>query len=882
MRHFLPVLGLLILLAHDAMSQRRDLKLSPPEPITFALPDSIRIQAADAYGSLAIVVWGSNRRIEDSTLATVLWAQVYRDSVAIGNPFRIHSNDARPSWKVSVCATTDGFLVAWNDARAESPGVYYAVFDELGGPNGEEQRVPDMGNDGYFFRALPSSTHDFVIVASARHDTNRTFHAQYVATDGRRIGGIRQIGNGVRYFYSEATSIDVREGIDGLLMRLNGTWFAVGRRLDSIREVTIPLCGHFVVRDDGGVLIVCGDTLRRYSSLFGVGPFAVARVPLVDGYKLLGITPAASGDSLMIFGVTHRDVGMTIYQQFIRVRLTGALAVTGADTVSQVIIGPLERLDHDRTTAERVCSSAMRIKALYTFIERDYKNNTEAREYWSLFQTDGHGQSVVGDVQLVPCERAMVIRLKSDTVSTVLFIGDTLSIPTTKVPLNTPQRSPVLDIADDHVRVIWNEPTTAQFVLRSWPSMADTATSLIAPTYIARIAPQPGYQQTGYKAIETAQSLSGSVRITAHHEEDEFWRDHLDRWDDAHYFTYAVYTPTDSAWVRTLLWSVGGSQWHANLRPGPLSFDPVSRLVTGGFLYDGPNAIYPVFRVFAIDDHGSVIDTLRTNEWVYTGTSVLYDGPNQYLLCDKNEIRRINPDTVVSISRFASSVVSARIQRLADRRFIRHWRDSSDMRNLVIERYDFAGNREAHAILRLQSKGGQLEIAEARDGRLYVVHADTGVYAHVLDSNLENVSGAVRISSDDSRAQRPSVYVHHDSLIAVWEDERNDGYDVYCVAMSIEDVKARIETPRQEATKMILATSPQPARDYIDIALASLSASALEVRLYDINSRVSSIGQIASGSQGTRLNVGACPSGVYVLDVRSSDRHEQRRIVIVR
>lgn len=882
MRQLLAVVFLLILLAHTAGSQPRDFKISPPEPITFALPDSIRVQAADACGPFAVVVWGSNRRLADSTLVTCLWAQIYLDSIKVGLPFRVHSDDARPSWTMSVCVTADRFLVAWNDARIGSPGVYYAIFDTLGRSISSEQHVPEMENDVFFFRVLPSSTNAFVIVASAYHQPNRTFHSQAIAPGGQLVGNTKQLGAGGPNILSSATLLSVAEGLDGWLLQLDGKWFAVGRRIDSLREVSIPLCGLFVVSDDGGVMTVCGDSLRRYSSLFGHGPIAVARVPLVDGLKLLGVAPAASGDSLMLFGVTHIDSGVTIDEQFIRVHLTGALAPTRADTLSKVRLGPISGLNHSGTTAQRVCSSGVRITVTYVYTQLGYHNRPEQRSTSRMFQTDSHGRSIVGDVQLVSCDPATVIRQKSDTASSVLFMGDTLSVPTSKVILNRPQRTPALDISDDRVRIVWYEPATAQYVVRIWPSIADTTTSLVASMQVARISTQSGYTRDSYWSVDKTYSLSGRAAITSQHEEDEHWKGLGDRYVDSHFSTYSVYIPLDSAWVRTLLREEGGYDWYSMFRPSPISIDPESRRVTGGIAYDGRWAEHPGFELFSFDERGLVIDTMRTAKSFGVGTYVLYDKPQQYLLCDLNAIHCINRDTLLTIGQFPTKAISARIQRLMGRQFLRLWRDTSNMQNLFIERYNFAGIREANTILHLGSKAGQFEVAEGRDGRLYVVHADTSIHVYVLDRNLNVVSGDARVSADDARAKNPNVLIHHDTLIVVWEDERNQGYDVYAIAMPVDDIRARIETPRRATMTMIDLISPLPASDYIDIALSSLAPFALEVRLYDINTRVCSSGQIAVGAKGTRLNVSACATGVYVLDVRSHDHHEQRRVVIVR
>lgn len=871
------LLALLPTLLVPSLAQRRDLKLSPPEPVTRVLPDTIRIQAADRYGDLALVVWGSNRRLSDGTHVTCLWAALTRDSMQVGAPFLIHPDNARPARLVDVSAQRDRFVVAWMDSRADAPGIYAAVVDTTGLIVRPVLRVAAT-TGAELLRTFASGSAEHVLVWTS---SGRTL-AQRLTASGSPLGVVDTLGTRITWLRR------MTRAIDGWILHVdNSRRFAIGRRISGIRPVVAPVCEPYVVRDDGAVVTVCNDTVRVFTSLFESTAMRERPVPMVDSLRLILAIPAIAGDSIMVLGLTRRD-GITSYlERLHRVRLDDDLA-RAHDTVLLSMY-----TEYDRENVREIrgapivrirgCENTYRFDAMLLFTVSGYHQRDETYEAMTRYVLDGSGSARAGgDSTVTACEAVTLRRTRFDSLSTISSAGLELSVATAVTTWNQPQRYPGIILSGDAVCLFWQQNGETPYVLSQWPDRSDTVTTptdSMLPPRIPRLASYEIY----YSAIETLHQSFGMFAILSDHFRQDEDRQGGVRFTANHAYL-TCHRATVTGWRRIVLGQE--KNWTRDLYFGPseISHDPITGVATGGFTRSNVQTppVQAMFVVYSIDTNGTLIDSIWRFRDIQPGRRVLADGPGRYLLCDAEVITHFRRDSSYVVTRFERVVTGASFQRLRDRRILRWWRDSLDRRRVYIERYEPGGAASGRSEFMLGAAAGELVLAESSDGTLLFVHADNSINVHRVALDLTPMGAPMRLTEPGAIARQPSAVVFRDTLIVVWEDWRNAGVDIYGTTVAVADVRSHVSPERTTAPRLLDRVSPMPARDMLEVSLAVPLLETTRLELVDASGAIRDRGSIEPGRMSVRMELDGCASGVYMLVARAGESVESSRVIVVR
>ncbi|MBC8146246.1 MAG: hypothetical protein H7X80_11730, partial [bacterium] len=708
----------------------------------------------------------------------------------------------------------------WHDERKDAPGIYSTTVDTSGALLRPASQIIQSRTNGLTFRLFNAANDEYVLVwSTARY--RDSLHALALTSDGYGVGNTIELGTSLSWLGQSVP------GIDGWLLQADRTkWYAVGRRVDRIRAVAPQICDPFVVRSDGSALAVCGDSLRHFASLFDSTPILQTRIPTSDGLQLLVSTPSTSGDTALLFGFTRRrDSAGVFVQRFVRFDFDTLLSVRNEVVIDATTDGPsynhVISVSGGTIFRTRGCNNAFRFNASLLFMIVGFQGQWKEHivERGMVLDANGVGRAG-GDSSINYCPGVKVSRAVSEVGSSVVVHGDTISVATTGLPVNISERTPALDVSGDSVTIAW-WAWPSSYVAHTWPDFRDTIThhvELMVPPRIDNNAPG---NFAGYMSDEVMYHSSGHVTLLADHFRVQRVPVPVDKSESWYYNYYACHTLTSFGWKRTMLAEGGGMHLNMSINPKPHSHDPDSGYTTGAFGIATEGTNLTRYAVFAIDRHGAIVDSFWSATRLVQGNVVLYDRAKQYLDCGTDEVRVVTKDSNFTIMQFDDNADGVWYQKLRGRHLLRAWRDIADTSILRVERYEIGGARVGVAEVKLTSKVGRIAYAEADDGRLFIVHADAGVYVYALNPSLTSLGDSVRISRPESRGANPSAVIVRDTLLVVWEDHRGDAPDIYGTSIDINAIPTRVAPDKRGDRNYVVSAMPVPANDYIDLTLSA-------------------------------------------------------------
>lgn len=871
MCRLLPLLALLALTI-PTVAQRRDVRLSPPEPVSYALPDSIRMHAADRIGSVALVVWSSSRRLVDSTFVPCLWGQIVRDSVAVGAPFLVHPEYARPSRSVTVCTSGDRFIVVWNDARRDAIGVYSTLIDTLGALVRPPVRVHASLTNTLFFPAFASADGEVVFFWSTWDGKADRIHARVLDRDGVPITERMTLGTRVTWLRR------MTPAVDGYLVCIDAArWYVVGRRIPRLTRVVAPVGDPFVVRDDGTVVTIWGDSVRILASLLDTIQLRSAPVPAIGTLALLVPSPVAVGDTLILVGMTRRDSTGAYIQRLVSVSMNDALEVIGTREIWREVVpysyddirgasgGPIVRIVG--------CDNRFRLNAALRIVYSGYHQRDEQATVFRDLVLDDRGGAVVDrDTAISTCDPVDAARTIADTLSGIR-VGTRVraAVPTAWRDIDIPQQRPGLVDLAGSVAVTWRTNRTMPCAI--WPRYDDTVTVL------RDVAPLPP---------ATAGNCGSSEYHTLHRYGD-FVAIETGAWTCQWSTLHEYYSQTGFFGIRVMTsngWKGGGIancefSWdRPYYTPSPPLFHPGRRYLAG-LVRRYCDSRMPEL-LYEVDSNGNLQNLIARELRPSDNAVVLPVMPGRYLLLDGVATLQTKNDSSVAFP-LSRTNGRASYQRLLGSTFLRHWQDSADRHLLHVELYDVAlGLIEAQTI-RFDTPVPELSIVQrSADSSMFIVFTADGVRAHRFDSRLNWMWSNVAVSETRDTVTAPAAMVMRDSLVVVWEDYRGTGVDIYGAVMPIDAIPTGIDAPTANSDALIELVAPLPAGGQLEVTLAEDVDVEASVELVDTDGRAHVRSTVDPERRRFRLALERCASGLYLLIVRAGARVDQRPVIVVR
>ena len=106
------------------------------------MPMHLRMESADGIGDTVFVVWSTVKLRDGWDMIGALYGQYVVGGEPQGDPFIIHSADARPRNYVGVTGARGAFIVLWNDYRdPDSSHVYMQTVRSPAAPSAEDQSI---------------------------------------------------------------------------------------------------------------------------------------------------------------------------------------------------------------------------------------------------------------------------------------------------------------------------------------------------------------------------------------------------------------------------------------------------------------------------------------------------------------------------------------------------------------------------------------------------------------------------------------------------------------------------------------------------------------------------------------------------------------------
>lgn len=883
----LTLLPALLAVATPALAQRRDVRLSPPEPVTYSLAAAIRVHSVASIEGVVLVAWGSDRRDPDSVVQNVIVVQLVRDGRANGVPVAVHSDRGRPTGAVHALALGDRFVVAWNDQRQEGPGLYCATIDTDGALSSEQRLGPLAAT----MESIGAGSNR-ALVWSSLAPASPAVYVQRFDDEGSAGDRTDSLAGSIRRL---VRLDDVLEG--SLVQTDSAGWRFIGPdgKIDSRLPVAIPRSEPWHVRSDGGLVALIGDTVVRFSSLFDTSRAVIgmlARDGIVAGSEVLTID---STGSVVIVATRQESTLMSDRFEVLQWRLS-PLAIT--TMVAYDFDGKLDPHYRDHARVEKVerwkgCSNTLVVKVnLATWKDLPNSNGSFIIGY----SADPRGGLLLtASLPTLDCASSSRLhsrRLTADTTSSIEIVvgADTAVVgaPTTWKQLSVPQTRPGLVVDTGWVGVTWIRPAQPgpccspenYYTLVAWPDPDDTVGTAPREVTVPLFASGPAVQD--YRRSEWIDACDGFVAVTALHTARTPNRDPRVYNDKSG--EISTYVATKGGWKGGMRarYAVDGMSTGFGITPTTGSFDPNTQTYVDAFILRLADRPDPVDNVSTIDRNGTAqgSDTLKLPA---ANPGVIIRGiDGEFLLASQDSLRRLTRGAAVPLMALTRHAGPTRVTRLLGRTVLRSWVDSLDRTMLTLELYDLELGLIRSRILRSSRTIRSYAITQSGSDRsIFVLYTDDGVRVNRYTPELRSLWEEIAASVTRDTVGYIAAAVRGDTLLLVWEDLRA-GLDIYGTALDIASIPSHVESPGRTRVALLESVTPQPATDHLAIVLAAAQPDVIVMELYALDGTRRAAVSLEPGRVGAEMAVGGLDSGVYLLVVRSGERVEHRRVVVVR
>lgn len=932
-------LFILLFAAIASPAQVDDIRISPPDPLTYSLPDSAAMQSAATIGDRTLVVWGSMALDDYGMRVATLMMQMVVGGVPVGSPVRINEPSSPPTSMVAVLALKDRFLVIWRDARNPS-GMFssrgVALDGTLSGqvdaikapvPIAETQIWVRAEGDGYTLSWMHSP------LSPSSYDRSY-FSRQRLDAEGRVIGKPEPLLKPYNY-----ASIMYPEG-PGLVFEDQGEFFTVfhsDRGVYDERQIdgTRLRAASFLNADTSLLSIhAIGNkrpALQYYRNVFDEMPersISLSEGPGSIPLDQFGSVRKLSGGRYEItYALASTNWGYTPQDTVVRIRrrILDANGMIGDPVTLKVITNTsyqgcdVSRINDLRSVGggyhmfsdDGIERSSISISGALTYpttltCRIDVVFTPDGGVFWT---DELQGIAGAGDIR----NRADIGRLVHDSLSQVSLhlngnqiVLSALSVGSAGMPH---QCHPSLARQGGTFQVGWQQLGSAERVMFGETAlMPDLAFRPIDSIVWDRPLEFPdlyGSANASYGYIVPVEHavlidrrsafLSGGTKSTS---------SYTDRYQSLCYGSPAGLKSTAGLKHSA---SLSYSYWYS-------IHDPNTRgtVVSQYNMWGSGNWF---LEVYALDSNGNKVwqDSISTG---YRSRFVPV-APNEFYAYDINTCAPlvrykngaaigqadISPLTTMQLGRFRR-LLGDRFLRIhaaqpvtglsANDLYLHSDKPSSNTLAVVadslvvVELYDIDGGLLAATTIKAPTRYYDFSVMQVRrDSSILIVWgSDNGIRLTVLGSNLQMRERDILISHTEKKAVEPAIVLEDTVLHLVWADYRNPGADIYGTSWSLPAWLRSI--PGREGGNRIAVgrALPTPSHDRAAIPFTAPAAGPLSVALVDPlgrRVRLETREDIPAGDGTLELDLRGVAPGIYTVVLTGSDgAHGSARIVVTK
>lgn len=895
-----------------------DVRLSGNRSQPF-LPKDAMIQSAARIGDLTLVVWGSSRNVTDTSAANVLYRQMLRDTMRLGEPEPLTDDGFYPFDMVRVIALEDYFLVVWNDRQTGSGKTWSVTIDTSGAVG-----VPQLWEGTY----VPTGSGVQTVrlqdrVLAVWNDTaSESIVAQQTERNGMASEGPFRLAAGYATGVfpgipaAGETLID-RGVLPPIVVAADGTIH------DVEGKAAAKFSGVYSICSDGSVITLANGLIEEYGSVTDTMPLRTTPAPIP---KRMGPWVTVKGSEYI---AKDREGGVRVFfsaympsditrcdGDYCPAILEGLFVVTER---APGLFGDPVQADEEIVFWKYYRNSIERIHSYSVDTTRRLCNDAYQQRKTILLQIamyrPGQSPLIVDDTvhfagfhgdtsaiwpanapsikqlqaeRCLSCTQSTVSRLISSGGSRVALAFDsaslTLQAPLASLVASTSHYSPDILRAGNHFLVpalSFGFDSTA--LTYNW----NGAENSVSPAVPSNRIPFFDRSDNARYARMTLHHTGGPPLL--HIFQSQVFKGA--NGEEAFQSLYSLHMPTELGWKEIVRAApVHPSRFYSVLS---VARDPDDgmMLVAAGWL-PNLNTGQPAdsITVTAYSPDGNLLwqaDSLKVASLGFHLVP-LQGGRFAGIGFDKR-IYQFDGDSLLE-SGLPLPLISSSYRTFYDESFL--WAYES-LNTISIERRNSRGELIKHRQVPVNSGSGDYHfcfnpsdsaVALLFTRRFTGTPQENGVWAIILDKELQVTDTLRRISVASGSVARPSGIFYNDTLYAVWEDSRNGNPEIYgnAVVPVTRAAPAGVGDEGMREEGIIASVCPDPAGTIIRINLRKEAGPDARAELWDMAGKRRYSTDIPAGTARFDLPCEALTEGLYILRVLQNNRQESEKILIVR
>lgn len=848
-----------------------DLRLTPAITQTL-LPDDARIQSGARIGNHTLVVWGSVRKVAPDSVANMLYWQMLRDTVKLGEPQPLTDEGFDPFEFVQVLPMNDRFLIVWNDRRNNTERILSRTIS----PNGQVGEYEEIAT-GTSINSGPASsvrlqaktrlflnTANQVLVVdmngvgqviSTRTDTARAPVLDvYWSSKGSSIGAVLHTSGPPDFIDINGNPVKMSEQVqarfknpfylDSLFTLYEVKWpdvnvYAYMTDSVPVKTFRIQQIPPDVIRSSIAVLVRPDDTVEVNFGTISIEKFNGAP----EAYREIRLNEYAVNETGIPRKILSRDLhsfGSSIQQQ------NGY-----ASGESSIVFRPCRSLIQKRyilfTRIYEDIHSSRSVRDFYDTLDQAW--DLSGNFYWRVYNPSPFELCPIA--ASVDIERTIVKHQSVVTVSGIASEPITFAASLPPILMNVPETTPFISLQNGELFVgciQYGNDTIGRSLCWQNKEILSTDSILLNSTWNA--------------FVYSSAIVSGPFAPVLTHTEN---------------FMYSLYGLSNGKWF-----SIHEPTYKLELMSFTVDYDDRELIVSTG--RQGYSSLQPI----SASIYSTSWDSL--NHW-----DSLEIGPARMSLFsfeDSVFVGAVGPDRRIYL--FHGTGLTQTISHLDDLnanvfpfygRTILSCLYSQTQRELKLNRLDKYGDlvntgtivdslldkipSHINAIFNPSDSGVVL---------LYV--AQNQLIAASFDKNL-NYKERTVVTRQGLDNNRPVGVFRNDTLYVVWEDYRNGAADIYANAIVPNTVLSVANRGSNEEGTLV-SVHPNPANHTVRIQLGAIVGQTAKVELWSLLGNRVLENEVGIGRQEINLDVATLPEGAYLLTVETEQKQESRMILISR
>ncbi len=345
--------------------------------------------------------------------------------------------------------------------------------------------------------------------------------------------------------------------------------------------------------------------------------------------------------------------------------------------------------------------------------------------------------------------------------------------------------------------------------------------------------------------------------------------------------SFNMYLPVGGTWKKVNIYQERRSKEIITLRSWAYAYDPNRAEILCAWV----SSVEPAGFVTCVDTTGVVRWSFNNIPLPNGRYNLLPLGDREFVVIRDSFGIRYKDGSPRDTTMY-SMPTGQRFQRILGDRFLRTF-IGPDTAHYTIEMYSLAGAKLASAQVFRPNAQPRFFITENREdsGIGFIAACDDGVYATVLDKNLNERMPVRMVSRGTDSAFSPSAAFFGDTLYTAWQDNRNTVPDIYGRAFATGTFVFGVDAVRNEADRLAIdGVVPNPANDRLNVRLVQHVRGALRAELVNAVgavARVVDLGMVEAGPHTMEFAVAGLPAGAYRVVVRGAMATASAPVVII-